>query len=165
MDMYDEAFLDLWKALKENKVRYILVGGFATNFHGFQRHTGDIDLYIDDTIENRKRLRKAFSDLEMGDYEPIERIQFVPGWVDFQMNNGVRLDIMTSLEGVTATFDECMEMAPVAEIEGIPIPFLHINHLIENKKVVNRPKDQSDVVELEKIRRILRDNQSPKKQG
>jgi len=165
MDMYDEAFLDLWRALKNNEVRYILVGGFATNFHGFQRHTGDIDLYIDDTVDNRKRLRKAFREIEMGDYEPIERIQFVPGWVDFQMNNGVRLDIMTSLKGVTASFDECMEMAPVAEIDGIPIPFLHINHLIENKKVVNRPKDQSDVAELEKIRRILRDNQSLPKQG
>ena len=38
------------------------------------------------------------------------------------------------------------------EIEGVNVPFLHINQLIDNKKAVNRPKDQSDVVELEKIR-------------
>lgn len=54
MDLFDVAFLDFWKALNENKVRYILVGGFATNFHGYQRYTGDVDLYIDDTPENRK---------------------------------------------------------------------------------------------------------------
>jgi hypothetical protein len=32
--------------------------------------------------------------------------------------------------------------------------FLHINHIIVNKKVVNRPKDQIDVVDLEKNRKI-----------
>ena len=48
MDLFDSAFLDLWKALNNHRVRYILVGGFATNFHGYQRYTGDVDLYIED---------------------------------------------------------------------------------------------------------------------
>lgn len=39
----------------------------------------------------------------------------------------------------------------VAEIENVKVPFLHINLLILNKKAVNRPKDQLDVLELEKI--------------
>jgi hypothetical protein len=43
----------------------MVVGGFATNFHGYQRHTGHIDLYLDDTTENRRRLRKTFSELDM----------------------------------------------------------------------------------------------------
>jgi len=38
------------------------------------------------------------------------------------------------------------------------VPFLHINHLIQNKKVVNRPKDQVDVIELEKIRKLREGN-------
>lgn len=91
----------------------------------------------------------------MGDYESMETIQFVPGWVDFALNNGVRLDIMTSLKGVNLSFDECLQLAPVAEIDGVMIPFLHINHLIANKKSVNRSKDQIDVIELEKIKKIL----------
>lgn len=131
-----------------------MVGGFATNLHGFQRYTGDVDLYLEDTLENRKHLRQAFVDLELGDFEPLERMAFIPGWVDFQLNNGVKLDIMTSLKGVDLTFDECLQMAPVAEIDGILIPFLHINHLIDNKKAVNRPKDQIDVIELEKIKKM-----------
>ena len=32
MDLFDAAFLDFWRALNEKNVRYILVGGFATNF-------------------------------------------------------------------------------------------------------------------------------------
>lgn len=45
-------------------------------------------------------------------------------------------------------------MASIADLEGIRVPFLHINHLIVNKKIVDRPKDQVDVIELEKIRKI-----------
>ena len=37
------------------------------------------------------------------------------------------------------------------------IPFLHINHLIEAKKAANRPKDQVDVLALEKIK-LIRDS-------
>jgi Nucleotidyl transferase of unknown function (DUF2204) len=163
MDIFDDYFLELWRVLEKNGVRYILVGGFAINLHGYQRHTGDIDLYIDDTLENRKRLRKTFLELDMGDFESMERIQFVPGWVDFSLNNGVRLDIMTSLKGVNFSFNECLEMAPLAEIEGVMVPFLHINHLMLNKKAVNRPKDQVDVIYLEKIVEIQK-NEGDKNQ-
>ena len=45
-------------------------------------------------------------------------------------------------------------MSNKAIIEGIEIPFLHINHLIANKKAVNRPKDLLDVIYLEKIKEI-----------
>jgi predicted nucleotidyltransferase len=154
MDVYEEAFLDLWKCLNQNDVRYIMVGGLANYFHGHYRATQDVDLYIDDTLENRKNLRKAFVNLGLGDFEPIERIEFIPGWVDFQLNNGVRMDIMTSMKGVSLPFEESLKLAPIAEIEGVKVPFLHINQLIDNKKAVNRPKDQADVAELEKIRRL-----------
>ncbi|NII23887.1 hypothetical protein HB364_02265 [Pseudoflavitalea sp. X16] len=154
MDIYSDGFLSLWHHLNKNNVRYIMVGDFATNLHGFQRYTGDVDLYLEDTLENRKKLRQAFIDLELGDFEPLERMAFIPGRVDFQLNNGIKLDIMTSLKGVDLTFDECLQMAPIAEIEGLLVPFLHINHLIDNKKAVNRPKDQIDVIELEKIKEI-----------
>ena len=43
MDVFDEAVLSFWKALDINNVRYIMVGGFATNLHGYQRTTDDID--------------------------------------------------------------------------------------------------------------------------
>jgi hypothetical protein len=56
---------------------------------------------------------------------------------------------MKGLEGYT--FDECMNMATIAEINHIKVPFIHINQLIANKKAVNRPKDQLDIAQLEKI--------------
>lgn len=158
MDIFDEEILNFWKALEEFNVKYIMVGGYATNLHGYQRFTGDLDIWLKDDLENRKALRKAFLKCNMGDYPMIDYMQFTPGWTDFHLNNGLRLDILIDMKGLEGyTFDECLEMASVANIEDANVPFLHIIQLIENKKVVNRPKDQIDVLALEQILK-LRDN-------
>lgn len=155
MDIFDEEILKFWKALQNNKVRYIMVGGYATNLHGYQRFTGDIDIWLEDTQINRQNLRSAFIECGMGDYFMLDRMQFVPGWTDFQLMNGLRLDIMISMKGLEGySFDECLQMAAVADIEDVQVAFLHLNQLIDNKKAVNRPKDQIDVIELEKIKKI-----------
>lgn len=153
MDLLDDDILSLWKCLHSNEVRYIMVGGFAINLHGFSRATKDIDLWIEDSPENRKKLRKALKEQGSGDYEPLERMQFVPGWTNFQLNHGFVLDIMVSLKGLDDIgFSECYNLAVLAEIEGIPVRFLHYNHLIACKKAAGRPRDLLDIEELEKIR-------------
>jgi len=152
VDIFDEEILKFWKALQERNVQYIMVGGYATNLHGYQRFTEDLDIWIKDSLENRQQLRDAFMDCDMGDYPMLEYMQFIPGWTDFHLNNGLRLDILIDMKGLEGyTFEECLEMASVADIENINVPFLHINQLIENKKIVNRPKDQIDVQALEQI--------------
>lgn len=157
MDVLDEELLLFWKELNKNGVRYIMVGGLATRFHGYNRTTEDLDMWIDDTISNRLNLRKTFIDLGYGDYEYIETMQFVPGWTTFYAA-GIELDIITEMIGLEEeSFEKCYVMASAINLEGILVPFLHINHLIENKKAVNRPKDQVDVIQLEKIKR-LREN-------
>jgi hypothetical protein len=62
---------------------------------------------------------------------------------------------MTSMKGLEdLTFKQCLEQASIANLDGINIPFLHINQLIINKQTVNRPKDQVDIIELEKIKKL-----------
>lgn len=158
MDAFDEDLLSFWKALRDSDVEYLLIGGYAINFHGYQRFTGDVDIWLKDTLENRKKLRQAFIDCDMGDYPMIESMQFIAGWTQFRLNNGLELDILTEMKGLeNYTFDECKAMASVADIDGVSIPFLHINQLIENKKVINRPKDQSDVLALEELKKLRQD--------
>lgn len=155
MDIFDQEILNFWKQLQECNVQYIMVGGYATNLHGYQRFTGDLDIWLKDTLENRKQLRKAFISCKMGDFPMVEYMQFVPGWTEFYLNNGLRLDILIDMKGLEGyTFEECLQMASIADIENVNIPFLHINQLIENKRVVNRPKDQLDVLALEQIRQL-----------
>jgi hypothetical protein len=37
MDVFDEEILAFWRQLDQQNVRYIMLGGFATNFHGYSR--------------------------------------------------------------------------------------------------------------------------------
>jgi hypothetical protein len=77
-----------------------MVGGFAINLHGYQRFTGDLNIWIKDTLQNRQQLRKTFISCNMGDYPMIENMQFVPGWADFQLNNSLKLDILIDMKGL-----------------------------------------------------------------
>jgi len=159
MDILDDELLKFWRSLGNNHVKYIMVGGFATRFHGFNRNTDDLDIWLEDTLQNRKNLRKSFNELGYGDFPSFETMEFVPGWTSFYVGNMITLDIMTKMKGLEGyKFVECMNMASVADLDGMLVPFLHINQLIVNKKAVNRPKDQIDVLELEKIKKIREEN-------
>ncbi|HEX8462223.1 MAG TPA: nucleotidyltransferase [Segetibacter sp.] len=158
MDIFDKEVIKFWKCLSDSNVRYIMIGGYATNLNGYQRYTGDMDLWIEDSIENRKNLRTAFRNCEMGDYFMLETMQIVPGWTNFNLNNGLKLDLLLDVKGLEDfTFEECLGQANKADIDDITVPFLHINHLIASKKAANRPKDQIDVIYLEKIKQLLKD--------
>lgn len=156
MDVLDEDILSIWRSLHHFNVQYIMVGGFATNMHGFSRITADLDIWIKDTPENRKNFRAALKEAQMGDLEEIETTDFIPGWTSLYLSSGMELDIMTYLKGFPEErFDECYAIAPVAEIHDIPIRFLHLNHLLEAKKATARPKDLLDIEELNKIKKPL----------
>jgi hypothetical protein len=114
-----------------------------------------LDIWLKNDLQNRKNLRIAFNELSYGDFASIETMKFIPGWSSFYAA-GIELDIMTEMKGLeNISFDDCYSIAVCANLEGIVVPFLHINHLIENKKAVNRPKDQVDVIYLERIKKLL----------
>ena len=157
MDIFDEDLLAFWKSLSSNGVLYIMVGGFAVNMHGYSRTTQDVDIWVKDTPGNRKKLGMA---MKIFGYESLnwEKMQFVPGWTNFYIGNGIVLDILLDMKGLeNYSFDECLALATIAEIENVKVPFLHINQLIANKKAVNRSKDQIDVLELEKIKALRKE--------
>ena len=159
MDIFDVEIVKFWRSLQQNGVKFIMIGGFATNLHGYQRFTGDMDIWIEDTPENRKNLRKAFFDYGLGDLELLETISFIAGWANFHLKNGLQLDIVTEMKGLEKySFEECYDLAAIAEIDDVQIPFLHINHLILNKKEVGREKDLLDVIYLERIKKLEENN-------
>ncbi len=156
MDVFDEELLRFWKIASQFDLKYIMIGGVATNLHGYQRTTEDIDLWIEDTKPNKNILRRVFLEYGMGDFKTLPNMQFIPGWTYFHLDNGLRLDIMTSVKGLdNSNFDLLLESASTATIYGVDIPFLNLNALILTKKAANRPKDQQDLIELERIKKII----------
>jgi hypothetical protein len=155
MDTMDQGLLDFWDKLNKFNVRYILVGGVAVRFHGFNRTTDDLDVWLEDTPTNRKNLRLAFFELGYGDFEEIETMQFIPGWTSF-LAAGIEVDFMTQILGLeNTTFEECYNNAPIFEFnKELEVRFLHLNHLISAKKATNRSKDQLDLEYLTRIQNL-----------
>ena len=52
-------FSELLKLLNQQEVRYLVVGGYAVTYHGYPRTTGDLDIWIEQTDENARRLVEA----------------------------------------------------------------------------------------------------------
>ena len=151
----ESQIIEVWKYFSLNNVKYLTIGGFAVSIYGYGRNTGDIDIYIEDSIENRENLRVALKQLGIGDFENIKTMQFIPGWTDITLNFNLRLDIMTSVKGLEdTTFEQLLEKAYIKEISGVPIYFLDYENLIKAKKAANREKDLLDIAELEKINKI-----------
>jgi predicted nucleotidyltransferase len=148
--------IEIWKYFSLNKVKYLTIGGFAVNIYGYGRNTGDIDIFIEDSIENRENLREALKQSGIGDFENMSTIQFIPGWTDISLNFNLRLDIMTSVKGLeNHDFQELLDKAYVTEICGISVYFIDYENLIIAKKAANRPKDILDIEELEKLNKKI----------
>ena len=152
MDILDDDIISLWKSLNQNNVQYIMVGGFASVLYGVNRITHDVDIWIKDTLDNRKKIRATLKELGYGDFEELESVQIVAGFSTIYLKAGIELDLMTSLKAFTQQdFDECFEKATIAEIENVQVRFLHINQLLTEKETNSRKKDLADVEELIEI--------------
>jgi hypothetical protein len=152
MDIYNEEFLLLTSVFEKNQVKYLIIGGFAVNRHGYKRTTGDLDIYLKDTKENRQKLIIALEEIGYGRFDMLLNVPIVAGYCEILMDNGMYADLMTEVKGLNqADFDEHFKMATVDIVNNVPVRFLHYNHLIENKKATGRNKDLLDIEELEKI--------------
>ena len=51
-------------------VRMLMVGGSAVNFHGYNRHSADVDFWLETTEENFKKLVLVFNEMgyELNDF-------------------------------------------------------------------------------------------------
>jgi hypothetical protein len=85
----NEQIVAIWNSFFQNKVRYTTIGDFAVNIYGYNRNTGDIAIYLEDTLENRINLRKVLKSIDLGDFETIETMQFISGRTDFTLSYGL----------------------------------------------------------------------------
>lgn len=151
-DKESAEMLSLLQIFKKHNVDYLIVGGFAVNRYGYNRTTGDLDIYLRDTKENRKNLIEAIDEMGYGRYDMLIDVPIIAGYCEILMDDGMYADLMTDIPGLDKEkYDEYLEMGTVDIINGFEVRFLHYNHLIDNKKATNRAKDQLDVQELERI--------------
>ena len=152
MDVYNDEFLKLIGCLENQQVKYLIIGGFAVNKYGFKRTTGDIDFYIKDDRENRKRLIDALEAAGYGRFDELMEAPIIPGFCEILMDNGLFADLMTVVAGLdTNRFEEYYKNAAIETIGNTSIRFINYHDLLQSKNATNRNKDLIDIDELEKI--------------
>jgi hypothetical protein len=132
--------------LSGEKVDFLLVGAYALAVHGLPRATGDIDLWIRRDETNVKRLMRALSSFGAPLSDVTEK-DFLTPCIVYQIGIAPRrIDILTSIDGVE--FDEAWPNRKQIEIDGISIPVIGRDHLLQNKRSTGRPQDAADVSRL-----------------
>jgi len=71
-NLFNEHFREFIKALNDNEVEYILVGGMAVILHGYIRGTGDMDIWVNKTKDNYRKLVLAYSQFGMPVFDMTE---------------------------------------------------------------------------------------------
>jgi hypothetical protein len=143
-------YKDMLQVLLDNGVKFLLVGAYAMGAHGYPRATGDIDIWVEPSVENSSRVYRSMAAFGAPLHEIDETTFAAPGVV-FQIGVAPRrIDIITTISGVG--FDGAYQQRQVVEMEGLSIPILSLGDLIKNKRATGRDKDQLDANQLEKNR-------------
>ena len=152
MNIFDR-FLELIKALNEEGVEYILIGGYAVVLHGFTRATQDIDIFLNPTDENvqkfKSALMKQYNDDSIDEITLVE-LQNYPV-IRYGTSDGFYIDIIVKLGEAFNYSDLEFE---IKEIENVGIRTATAVTLLKLKSNTNREIDQLDIKFLEmKIKR------------
>src|SRR5882757_3022259 len=59
-NIFNDDFRDFISELNRFDVKYLLVGGYAVILNGSRRTTGDMDIWVEVSPENHKKLVKAY---------------------------------------------------------------------------------------------------------
>jgi hypothetical protein len=143
-------FKEFIELLNEHEVQYLVVGGYAVNFHGYPRYTKDIDLWIwldANNIDNLISTIKSFgfgnlglSKEDFSDPENIIQLGYEPH----------RIDLMMDIEGVD--FEASYKHKEVVELDDVPVNFISLDDLIKVKTETGRLQDLADAEQLKKIK-------------
>jgi hypothetical protein len=140
-------FHDILSSFIASSVDFMLVGAYALAAHGLPRATGDIDLWVRPNRENAQRIMQALARFG-APLSEISATDFETADIVFQIGVAPRrIDILTHIDGVD--FDNAWPSRLQVEIEGMMVPVIGRQHLLQNKKASGRPKDVADVAWLE----------------
>jgi hypothetical protein len=135
-----EEFLEL---LNKYNVRYCVIGAFALAFHARPRYTKDIDILIEPTTDNAKRLLIALEEFGFGSLDLTVEDFSVQGNIIQLGYEPVRIDIITSIKGLD--FADIWQSRIQGNYGKQTINFIDRQNLIRSKKLSNRAQDKADL--------------------
>ncbi len=143
-----EDFRDFLNILKQRKVKFLIVGGWALGVHGYIRATADLDIWISVDDRNVDFLIEGLR--EFGVPEGVPKSFFQESGNAFRMGQPpMRIEIITEASGVD--FNGSYERREEVDIGGLNLPFIGYKDFVKNKKSSGRYKDLADLEALGEI--------------
>lgn len=139
-------FSEFIALLNAHHVEYLVVGGYAVAYYGYPRYTGDLDIWIKTSSDNADRVLSVLRDFGMGSLGIAKVDLLRPDGIVQIGHPPLRLDLLNSIDGVE--FDEAYPIAVQGNLEGLPIRFISLNKLRQNKEASGRDKDRLDLKNL-----------------
>lgn len=159
-------YLDLFRALQEERVDYLVVGGLAINLHGVERATMDVDLVLAMDEGNLRRFLNAATRLKLKPSLPVPLealcdAKQVDTWVRekqliaFSLQSGSSttptVDIIVR---PALPFDRMYRNRIEKDLGGVRLSLASIEDLIVLKTGTGRKQDASDIEALKIARRV-----------
>ena len=153
MNLFIELHQHLIKKLIEAGVDFIIIGGYSVIFHGYNRTTGDIDIWLKPDNENKQKLSPVLQHFgfEKNELNEVAALDFTRHLVFSIGEQPEKMDFLTHINLVK--YNAADKQKIMAEIEGIQVPFLHLKDLVLSKMNTGRPKDKADIEMLQQVKK------------
>ena len=157
------------RALGKEKIKFLVVGGLAVNFHGYSRLTVDMDIIILLEKANIKKLLNVIKTFGLKPRVPVNVEDFADArkrhdWIKnknmkaFALcnpeNSFEHLDIVIEQ---SLDFKENYKRKMIIREGALQIPVISIKDLLEMKKRAGRDRDKIDILALRKIQELKND--------
>lgn len=158
MNILFEEHQKLLLSLLNNKVSFILIGGYAVIYYGYERVTGDMDIWLQPDNENLPKLLAALKDfdIEESSLGHIRKIDLTTPQMFFVGNKPRRIDFINIVNGIS--FSEAISQVNYFPLQDKQVPVIQYHHLILTKITTGRAKDKADIEELQRINKYRKGN-------
>lgn len=137
---------DVFRSFQEHDVKYVVIGGIASILHGVPRATFDLDILIEASPENARRLLDALLDAGLGTASLTTVENLLANEITI-FRDRVRVDVQTSTPGIT--FGDAWEHRKTISYHDQKFFILSKRDLISSKRAAGRDIDIEDVRLLE----------------
>ncbi len=161
MILYEE----ILRAFKKQKVKYVLVGGLAVNLFGFMRSTADMDMLVEMSDENLKKVvgilkKQGYRVKQPVDPMGIADARIRKDWIrnkHMKAFNFYKEDELKEVDIIIespVSFKEAQATVFSIKVNDIILPVISLNNLIKMKQGTGRGIDALDIQELQKIKKL-----------
>ena len=135
-------FSDLLRLFNSNKVRYLVIGGYAFIQYAEPRYTKDLDLWTSTDTINAAAVYRSLKDFG-APLVDMNEDDFAEDGYFYQMGvPPLRVDILMGIPGIE--FEEAWNRRMEVDFDGLSVTFISKVDLITAKHASNRPQDLLD---------------------